>query len=100
MDFSLDNAYPVKKNDAKRETIILACISKRFFSYGIQKAGATPLLWSTGLMSPEAYTLEAAIAGWLNKETGQQIRMRAAQAYDKYQHCGVKTASRLLVTGW
>lgn len=100
MDFSLDGLYPVKKNDAKRETIILACISKRFFSYGIQQAGATPLLWSTGLMSPEAYTLEAAIAGWLNKETNQQIRMRAAQAYDKYQHCGVKAASRLLVSGW
>ena len=99
MDFSL-SGYPEKKNSEKRETIILSCISKSFFKEGIQKTGAEPLLWSTGLMSPEAYTLEAALAGWLQKETAQQIRMRAAKAYDKYQHCGVKAASRLLVTGW
>lgn len=99
MDFSLPD-YPAKLNDIKRETIILTCISKRFFSEGIRQAGATPLIWSTGLMSPEAYTLEAGIAGWLGNETPAQIRQRAATAYDRYQHCGVKAASRLLVTGW
>lgn len=99
MDFSLQD-YPAKLNDAKRETIILACISQRFFKEGIRQAGATPLIWSTGLMSPEAYTLEAGIAGWLAQETSAQIRQRAAIAYDRYQHCGVKAASRLLVTGW
>ena len=99
MDFSLSN-YPTSTHTAKRETIILACISKRFFNEGIRQSGATPLLWSTGLMSPEAYTLEAAIAGWLAKESPEQVRQRAAKAYDKYQHCGIKGASRLLVTGW
>ena len=99
MEFSLD-AYPVKKNEAKRETIILSCISKKYFKYGIQQSGAQPLLWSTGLMSPEAYTLEAALSGWLKKESPEQIRARAAKAYDKYQKCGVKAATRLLVTGW
>jgi hypothetical protein len=99
MDFSLPD-YPAKLHDTKRETIILACISKRFFSEGIRQAGATPMIWSTGLMSPEAYTLEASIAGWLAQETPAQIRQRAAAAYDRYQHCGVKAASRLLVTGW
>lgn len=99
MDFSLQQ-YPAQQNKALRETIILACISKRFFNEGIRKAGASPLLWSTGLMSPEAYTLEAAVEGWLLQETPQQIRMRAAKAYDQYQHCGIKAASNLLVTGW
>lgn len=99
MEFSLD-AYPVKKNDKKRETIILSCISKKYFKYGIQQSGARPLLWSTGLMSPEAYTLEAALSGWLKNESPEQIRARAAKAYDKYQKCGVKAATRLLVTGW
>ena len=99
MDFSLRD-YPAKLNDAKRETIILACISKRFFHEGIRQAGATPLIWSTGLMSPEAYTLEASIAGWLAQETPARIRQRAAAAYDRFQHCGIKGASRLLVTGW
>lgn len=99
MEFSL-NEYPKKKNNNKRETIILSCISKKYFRYGIEQSGATPLLWSTGLMSPEAYTLEAALAGWLKNETPQQIRTRAAAAYHKYQKCGVKAATRLLVTGW
>jgi hypothetical protein len=99
MEFSLDE-YPAKKNETKRETIILSCISKKYFGDGIKKSGATPLLWSTGLMSPEAYTLEAALAGWLKKETGEQIRTRAAEAYHRYQKCGVKAAARLLVTGW
>jgi hypothetical protein len=99
MDFSLA-AYPEKQNEGKRETIILACISKRYFTEPIKRAGAYPLLWSTGLMSPEAYTLEVAIDGWLQKESPQQIRERAAQAYHRYQHCGVKAASRLLVSGW
>jgi hypothetical protein len=99
MEFSLDK-FPQKKNNNKRETIILSCISKKYFRHGIEQSGATPLLWSTGLMSPEAYTLEAALAGWLKNETPQQIRTRAAAAYHKYQKCGVKAATRLLVTGW
>jgi hypothetical protein len=99
MEFSLDK-YPQKKNNNKRETIILSCISKKYFRHGIEQSGATPLLWSTGLMSPEAYTLEAALAGWLKNETAEQIRTRAAAAYHKYQKCGVKAATRLLVTGW
>jgi hypothetical protein len=99
MEFSLDK-FPQKKNDKKRETIILSCISKKYFRYGIEQSGASPLLWSTGLMSPEAYTLEAALAGWLKNETPEQIRTRASAAYHKYQKCGIKAATRLLVTGW
>lgn len=99
MDFQLSD-YPTALNDHTRETIILACISQRYFAAGIRQSGARPLLWSTGLMSPEAYTLEAAIAGWLAHETPAQVRQRAAEAYDRYQHCGVKAAARLLVTGW
>ena len=87
-------------NSKKRETIILACISKRFFAEPLKATGAQPLLWSTGLMSPEAYTLDAAIQGWVRNETGAQVRERAAQAYHQWQKCGISGARRLLVTGW
>ncbi|WP_339751590.1 hypothetical protein [uncultured Winogradskyella sp.] len=50
-------------------------------------------------MAPEAYTLKSAIDGWILNEIDAQIRERAAQAYHKYQKCGVKGARRLLVTG-
>jgi hypothetical protein len=51
-------------------------------------------------MAPEAYTLKAALDGWLLNENGETIRDRAARAYDKYQHCGIRSAQRLFATGW
>ncbi len=83
-----------------KETIILACLSERLFNYHIERTGAYPLLWTSGLMAPEAYTLEAAIEGWVNLESSYEIRLRAAKAYDKYQHCGLDAAVNLLLSGW
>ncbi|MDB4292038.1 hypothetical protein N9954_01420 [Maribacter sp.] len=98
MEFDLD--LPLKPlNTIKRDAIILACISKDYFKPHIEKTGANPLVWSTGLMSPEAYTLKSAIKGWILNETDQEIRERAAQAYHKYQKCGIQGARNLLVTG-
>jgi hypothetical protein len=51
-------------------------------------------------MAPEAYTLKAALNGWVNQESNEKIRERAAAAYHKYQKCGMKGAKALLVTGW
>ncbi|PCJ77658.1 MAG: hypothetical protein COA57_16575 [Flavobacteriales bacterium] len=99
MDFSIDN-YPKPKDNKKRDAIILACISKPYFKDAVKSIGAKPLLWTTGLMAPEAYTLKAAINGWISSESDEQIRQRAAEAYHKYQKCGVSAAKRLLVTGW
>jgi hypothetical protein len=104
MDFQL-TALPHGKNEkseksGNRQAIILACISRSYFSAALRATGATPLVWTTGLMAPEAYTLKSAIDGWILHETNDQIRERAAVAYDKYQKCGLKGARRLLVTGW
>ena len=101
MDFSLDN-YPAKKTGLtiKKEVMIYACISKSFYYDGVLKSGAHPLLWTTGLMCPEAYTLHATLNGWMLGETGAQIRERAAQAYNTYQKCGIKGARGLFFSGW
>jgi hypothetical protein len=80
--------------------IVLACASKSYFAPYLKNARATPLLWTTGLMAPEAYTLKAALDGWIANEDGERVRQRAAQAYDKYQHCGLRAAQRLFTTGW
>ncbi len=82
------------------ETIILSCKSKIYFNENLRKTGAFPLLWTTGYMAPEAYTLKSALDGWILGETNEEIRLRAAQAYHKYQKCGLNAAKRLLVTGW
>ena len=98
MEFDVKGSFS-PNNSTKRDAIILACISKDFFKPYLVKTKVNPLVWTTGLMAPEAYTLKAAIDGWILNETNKQIRERAAQAYHKYQKCGIKGARNLLVTG-
>ena len=99
MDFKVNVTYK-ETTKKKRDIIILACYSRNYFTPEIKKANANPILWTTHLMAPEAYTLKAAIDGWMNKETGKQIDERAAQAYNKYQKCGIKGARNLFTTGY
>lgn len=99
MDFQLPS-HPNRRDDRQRRAIILACASQQFFSTALRQSGATPLLWTTNLMAPEAYVLSAAIDSWIKKESDEQVRLRAADAYHKYQNCGVRAARGLFATGW
>lgn len=99
MDFDV-NLELCPANAFFREVIILACYSKEYFSPHIKSAGAHPLLWTNGLMAPEAYTLEWALDGWVLDESDQQIRERAAKAYSHYQKCSLKAARWLLRSGY
>jgi hypothetical protein len=99
MDFTLPQ-LPRKKDGRARAAIVLACISKSYFAEPLRVTGATPLLWTTSLMAPEAYTLKSALDGWVLAESAAQVRERAAAAYSHYQHCSLAAARRLLVTGW
>jgi hypothetical protein len=36
----------------------------------------------------------------MKKEIDEQVRLGAADAYNKYQHCGLKAARGLFATGW
>jgi hypothetical protein len=99
MDFQLP-LLPKRKTEARREAIVLACASKSYFSEAMRVSGAHPLLWTTNLMAPEAYTLKSALDGWIAGENDEPIRNRAAAAYDKYQKCGFRAAHKLLTTGW
>src|SRR5262249_11736487 len=75
MDFQLTSA-PIKNDEEDRAAIILACASKSYFAAPLRAGGSKPLLWTTNLMAPEAYVLSAALDGWLNQETDEQIRVR------------------------
>jgi hypothetical protein len=99
MDFHLPR-IPKKKNDSPRQAIMLACASKAYFAEPLRASGAYPLLWTTNLMAPEAYTLKSALDGWILNESNEQIRERSAAAYAKYQKCGINGARKLMVTGW
>jgi len=99
MDFELPR-FPHDRNTVKRQAIILACASRQYFSAPLRASGAHPLLWTTNLMAPEAYTLKHALDGWIAGESDEQVRERAAAAYHQYQKCGLTAARRLFVTGW
>lgn len=99
MDFSFSE-YPAQNTGEKRDIAIFACASKAYFADAIKEGGAYPLIWTTNLMSPEAYTLMALVNGWMAGDNPETIHKSVAQAYDKYQKCGIKGASRLFATGW
>jgi hypothetical protein len=99
MDFTLPE-IPRRADARGRQAIILACASKAYFEGPLRRTGAQPLLWTTGLMAPEAYVLKAAVDGWTQGEGGEAVRLRAAEAYHKYQKCGLNAARRLFATGW
>jgi len=99
MDFSLTNQYK-NVDGKKRQVIILACASRQYFKPYIQSAEANPLLWTTHLMAPEAYTLYDALTIHINGGSDQEVRNSAAAAYSKYQKCSLKAAKNLLVTGF
>ncbi len=99
MDFNVNVPYKTGGNKRK-DVVILACISREYFAPEIRKAGAMPLLWTTGLMAPEAYTLKAAVDGWILNRSGNEIAESAAQAYNQYQKCGIRGARHLLSTGF
>lgn len=99
MDFQIPPIIGAK-GSKPRHTIVLACASKAYFAPYIRQTGAEPLLWTTGLMAPEAYTLKSALDGWIAGENEEAIRQRAAQAYNKYQQCGERAASKLFATAY
>lgn len=91
---------PTHADDKFRDVTIMACLSRDYFMEAMKKAGSRPLLWTTGLMCPEAYTLAAAIDSWIKNEAGEKIREHAVQVYSQYQKCGIKGARNLFVTGY
>jgi hypothetical protein len=99
MDFNLAGSFESADNKT-RDAIILACISKKYFQPYLTQTRANPIAWSTGLMSPEAYTLHDALEAYINNEPAANIRNSAAAAYSKYQHCSQKAARNLIVSGW
>ena len=99
MEFEVDINYEIKPKISK-DLIILACSSQYFFSEEVEKSGAHPILWTTNLMAPEAYTLKAAIDGWLVGEEPVEIWERAAKAYNTYQKCGINGARNLFTFGF
>lgn len=99
MDFNIPANPPANRNARPRSSIVLACGSLSFFQQRLAEGGSQPLLLTKGLMAPEAYSLEAAIASWIAGKSNQDVLISAATAYDKFQKCGLRAATNLFFTG-
>jgi len=75
-------------------SMVLACISDSYFG-PLLREHSVPLLTTTGLMAPEAYTLDAALTAWFSGGGPGQVRAAAARAYARYQRISEKSALRL-----
>lgn len=95
MDFDVNINYQHHNTQPRKKVIILACFSKAYFSEELKAANANPILLTTNLMAPEAYTLEAALNALIQNKSKTTIKEQAAQAYHKYQKCGIKGARKL-----
>ncbi len=95
MDFSLSE--PARRADARMpsSSLVLACASRPYFLDLLQSAGSHPLLLTTGLMAPEAYTLDAAVRSWVESGSVAAVCEAAAQTYARYQRCGIRGARNL-----
>lgn len=85
----------ISENNPTNDAIVLACKSQDYFSSRLDKVKANPLVLTTGLMAPEAYTLNAAIQEWITGASVEEVRKAAAVSYNKYQKTGRQAAERL-----
>ena len=95
MEFSVRGPMKRKDKAVAGSSIVLACSSKQYFYDKLRTVGSHPLLLTSGLMAPEAYTLDAAIRSWAAGDPVAATRHAAAAAYRKYQKTGLKAARSL-----
>lgn len=98
MDVTLGDAPAEAAGSPARSSIVLACKSQPYFVPALEGGNSLPLLMTTGFMAPEAYTLEAAVTAWFIGEAAAGVHEAAAQAYHKYQKCGINGARRLFAS--
>ena len=99
MDFSLYK-YPSRVDTTSIKVSVLACMANIYYNKGLKKCNAQPYVWTTHYMAPEAYTLFTIIENWMANKSGTDADEAAAQAYNKYQKCGIKGARNLFKTGF
>ncbi len=98
MDFAAPSCPDGRRGAPPRSSIVLACASQQYFTGLLRAGGSHPLLLTTGLMAPEAYSLEEALHTFAGGGSPMEVRRAAATVYDRVQHCGLGGAMRLFAS--
>ena len=97
MDFAAPVLPEIRTTVWPHASVVLACMSDSYFSV-LLRQDSWPLITTSGLMAPEAYTLAAVLESWFSGSEPGQVRQAAGRAYAKYQRISEKPAVRLFVT--
>jgi hypothetical protein len=97
MDFAVPSLPAASAVSLPHASVVLACMSESYFAELLKKH-SIPLVTTTGLMAPEAYTLAALLESWFEGGDGGQARNAAARAYAKFQRTSENAARRLFKT--
>jgi len=99
MDFDIPGNFS-NVDGKKRDVMMLACSSRYYFEQKFDQHYVHPIVWTKALMAPEAYTIHDAIGAYIKAQPDSEILEAAISAYAKYQKCGKKGASTILVSGY
>jgi hypothetical protein len=97
MDSAAPVLPPTRAQAMPHASVVLACFSDDYFS-SLLGPDSAPLLMTTGLMAPEAYTIDAALKAWFDGAPPAAVRVAAAGAYARYQRISERSALRLFVS--
>jgi hypothetical protein len=103
MDMSL-SAVPMKRRsagagDRPSASVVLACMTDRYFTAPLAGVGCPPLITTAQLMAPEAYSLDAIIRSWAIGDKPEITRQKAGDAFAKYQRLSVGRGRGVFVAG-
>jgi hypothetical protein len=92
-------SYPSRQGDGgPDQAVVLACKSQAHFVQRLRQAGCEALITTTGLMAPEAYTLDAVIRSWAAGDDPAATRRKAGDAYAEYQKISRRAALNLFAS--
>ena len=90
----MDNLITLPKaapeGDVASESIILGCITDRYFTKPLASMNSKPVLMTKSLMYPGSFILHDSLEVWLKDGSKKEIREAAAKAYAKNQRISVK----------
>jgi hypothetical protein len=96
MDFPVPHTSPPpREGGPARSAAVLSCRSSPYFKGLLSRAQAHPLVLTHSLMAPEGYVVDAIVRAWFEGQGADHTRKAAAQAYHRYQKCGLRAAGRL-----
>lgn len=94
MDFPAPKLAASAVRQPPRVAVVLACYSDEYFA-ALLRPHAAPLVTTASLMAPEAYVLDAIVAGWFAGSAPADVNEAAARAYARYQKISERAGRRI-----